>query len=89
MPIQQAGEPGFAKPLERMWVGVAFQHHQRGLGQRGAQDVGPERAEQLQQRIQALQGGGAALDQVGAQPHRPPERLGRSQPVDRSQPIRV
>jgi hypothetical protein len=83
VPVKEAAQSGSAQPADLVRVGVAGgQEPQRRLvGQVGVQGGQPPGAEQLQQRVQAGQGGGAALDQGGAQLGRASQRRGGTQAV--------
>ncbi len=69
VPVEEPGEPGSAEPTHGVWVGITGgQEPQWGLvAQVGVERGVPVRTEDLQQRIEPGQAGGATLDQGGVQ----------------------
>ena len=91
MPVEEPSEPGAAESLHRVRVGIAGgKEPQRGVvTQVGTERGVPAGSEDLQQRVETSQAGGAALDQRGVQLGGPAKRVAGTQAALGVKPLGV
>ena len=86
---QEPGQACLSQPDDCVRVGIAGQHHQRGLAVVRPEHCVPGRAEQLDQRVEPGVDRGAPLDHRGALLGQPAQRVGRSGSGELTQPLGV
>ena len=88
--VEEPGEPGSAESIHRVRVGITGgKEPQRGVvAQVGTERGVPARSEDLQQRVEPGQAGGAALDQGGVQLGGPAQRIAGTETALRDAALR-